>query len=95
MIHRDSPRNFKEEAVRQVLDRYRDSSVVRQEGQRQVRRSVRFYNLDAVISVGITSIQGRARSFACEPTESLKTISCKALLSTRNGCNSAATNHAA
>lgn len=29
-----------------------DSSVVRQEGKRQVRRSIRFYNLDAAISVG-------------------------------------------
>jgi hypothetical protein len=29
-----------------------DSSVVRQEGKRQVRRSIRFYNLDATISVG-------------------------------------------
>ncbi|MBU2097980.1 MAG: virulence protein RhuM/Fic/DOC family protein [Gammaproteobacteria bacterium] len=29
-----------------------DSSVVRQEGQRQVRRRVKHYNLDAVISVG-------------------------------------------
>lgn len=29
-----------------------DSSVVRQEGKRQVRRSLRFYNLDAAISVG-------------------------------------------
>ena len=29
-----------------------DSSVVRQEGKRQVQRSIRFYNLDAVISVG-------------------------------------------
>lgn len=29
-----------------------ESSVVRQEGKRQVRRAIRFYNLDAVISVG-------------------------------------------
>lgn len=29
-----------------------DSSVVRQEGKRRVQRSIRFYNLDAVISVG-------------------------------------------
>lgn len=37
-----------------------DSSVVRQEGKRQVRRSIRFYNLDAVISVGyrVNSIKG-------------------------------------
>ncbi|MDH4286370.1 MAG: virulence RhuM family protein, partial [Gallionella sp.] len=37
-----------------------DSSVVRQEGKRQVRRSIRFYNLDAIISVGyrVNSIKG-------------------------------------
>ena len=37
-----------------------DSSVVRQEGKRQVRRSIRFYNLDAAISVGyrVNSMKG-------------------------------------
>ena len=29
-----------------------ESSVVRQEGKRQVRRTIRFYNLDAILSVG-------------------------------------------
>lgn len=29
-----------------------ESSVVRQEGKRQVRRKIKFYNLDAIISVG-------------------------------------------
>jgi len=29
-----------------------DSSVVRQEGKRQVKRKIKFYNLDAIISVG-------------------------------------------
>ena len=29
-----------------------ESSVVRREGSREVRRTVRFYNLDAIISVG-------------------------------------------
>ncbi len=29
-----------------------ESSVVRQEGKRQVRRVIRFYNLDAIISIG-------------------------------------------
>jgi hypothetical protein len=28
-----------------------ESSVVRQEGKRQVRRKIKFYNLDAIISV--------------------------------------------
>lgn len=37
-----------------------ESSVVRQEGKRQVRRRIRFYNLDAAISVGyrVSSIKG-------------------------------------
>lgn len=37
-----------------------DSSVVRREGARQVKRKIRFYNLDAIISVGyrVNSIKG-------------------------------------
>ena len=37
-----------------------ESSVVQTEGQRQVRRKIRFYNLDAIISVGyrVNSIRG-------------------------------------
>ena len=31
-----------------------ESSVVRQEGKRQVRRKIKFYNLDATVSVGYT-----------------------------------------
>lgn len=39
------------------------SSVVRQEGKRQVRRSINFYNLDAVISVGYRVNSKRAVLF--------------------------------
>lgn len=44
-----------------------ESSVVRQEGKRQVRRTIRFYNLDAIISVSyrVNSIQG-TRFRRCE-----------------------------
>ncbi len=37
-----------------------ESSVVRQEGTREVKRKIRFYNLDAIISVGyrVNSIKG-------------------------------------
>lgn len=37
-----------------------ESSVVRQEGKREVKRKIRFYNLDAIISVGyrVNSIKG-------------------------------------
>lgn len=40
-----------------------DSSVVRQEGQRQVRRRVKHYNLDAIISVGYRVNSRRAVQF--------------------------------
>lgn len=40
-----------------------DSSVVRQEGQRQVRRRVQHYNLDAIISVGYRVNSSRAVQF--------------------------------
>lgn len=40
-----------------------DSSVVRQEGARQVRRRVRLYNLDAIISVGYRVNSRRAVQF--------------------------------
>lgn len=37
-----------------------ESSVVRQEGKRKVKRTIKFYNLDAIISVGyrVNSIKG-------------------------------------
>ena len=40
-----------------------DSSVVRQEGKRQVTRQVRHYNLDAIISVGYRISSKRAVQF--------------------------------
>ncbi|MCG5509127.1 RhuM family protein [Ectothiorhodospira lacustris] len=40
-----------------------ESSVLRQEGQRQVRRRVKHYNLDAIISVGYRVNSGRAVRF--------------------------------
>ncbi len=39
------------------------SSVVRQEGKRQVRRNIHFYNLDAIISVGYRVNSKRAVQF--------------------------------
>lgn len=44
-----------------------ESSVVRQEGKRQVKRRIKFYNLDAIVSVGyrVNSIKGtRFRQWA-------------------------------
>lgn len=40
-----------------------DSSVVRQEGKRQVTRRVKHYNLDAIISVGYRASSKRAVLF--------------------------------
>ena len=45
-------RNIFEEGELEESATTEESSVVQKEGNRQVRRSVRFYNLDAIISVG-------------------------------------------
>lgn len=50
-----------------------ESSVVRQEGRRRVRRKIKFYNLDAIISVGyrVDSKKGtRFRIWATQPRSS-------------------------
>lgn len=49
-----------------------DFSVVRQEGARQVKRQVKHYNLDAVISVGYRVNSGRATQFRQWATRVLK-----------------------
>ena len=49
-----------------------DSSVVQSEGSRQVTRSVRFYNLDAIISVGYRVNSRRATQFRIWATSVLK-----------------------
>ena len=49
-----------------------DSSVVRQEGKRQVRRKIRFYNLDAVISVGYRVNSRKGTQFRIWVTQRLK-----------------------
>lgn len=49
-----------------------DSSVVRQEGNRQVRRKIRFYNLDAVISVGYRVNSRKGTQFRIWATQRLK-----------------------
>ena len=48
-----------------------DSSVVRQEGKRQVRRNIRFYNLDAVISVGYRVNSKKGTQFRIWATQRL------------------------
>ena len=49
-----------------------DFSVVRQEGNRQVRRSVRHYSLDAIISVGYRVKSGTATQFRIWATKRLR-----------------------
>ena len=49
-----------------------ESSVVRQEGQRQVRRTIRFYNLDAIISVGYRVNSKKGTQFRMWATKRLR-----------------------
>ncbi|MGR7919549.1 RhuM family protein [Zobellella denitrificans] len=49
-----------------------DFSVVRQEGKRQVRRRIKHYNLDAIISVGYRVSSRRATQFRQWATQVLK-----------------------
>lgn len=48
-----------------------ESSVVQQEGQRQVRRNIRIYNLDAIISVGYRVNSKRGTQFRIWATQVL------------------------
>lgn len=62
---------FKESELKQ--DRTtKDFLVVRQEGQRQVKRSLKHYNLDAIISVGYRVSSARATQFRVWATDVLK-----------------------
>lgn len=49
-----------------------ESSVVRQEGNRKVRRKIRFYNLDAIISVGYRVNSKKGTQFRIWATNRLK-----------------------
>ena len=49
-----------------------DFSVVQQEGKRQVKRTIKFYNLDAVISVGYRVNSKRGTQFRQWATQHLK-----------------------
>ncbi|MBQ0781036.1 MAG: virulence RhuM family protein [Thalassolituus oleivorans] len=50
----------------------KDFLVVRQEGKRQVKRSIKHYSLDAIISVGYRVSSGRATQFRIWATNTLK-----------------------
>jgi hypothetical protein len=49
-----------------------ESSVVRQEGKRQVNRKIKFYNLDAIISVGYRVNSKKGTRFRMWATQRLK-----------------------
>jgi len=49
-----------------------DFSVVRQEGTRQVKRQLKHYNLDAIISVGYRVSSARATQFRIWATNTLR-----------------------
>lgn len=53
-------RNIYESGELQERSTTEDSSVVQKEGKRMVRRTIKFYNLDAIISVGyrVNSVRG-------------------------------------
>jgi len=49
-----------------------ESSVVRQEGKRQVKRKIKFYNLDAIISVGYRVNSKKGTQFRMWATQRLR-----------------------
>ena len=57
-----------------------DSSVVQKEGERNVSRNIKFYNLDAVISVGYRINSVRATQFRKWATDILKQFTIKGYL---------------
>jgi len=65
-------RNIFEEGELDEAATTEDSSVVQQEGARRVRRKIRFYNLDAIISVGYRVNSKRGTQFRIWATNVLR-----------------------
>ena len=65
-------RNIFEEGELEESATTEESSVVQKEGNRQVRRNVRFYNLDATISVGYRVNSKRGTQFRIWATKTLR-----------------------
>ncbi len=65
-------KNIYESNELQIEATTEDSSVVRREGNRQVRRKLRFYNLDAIISVGYRVNSKKGTQFRIWATQRLK-----------------------
>jgi len=64
---------FKEEELDEKATT-EDFSVVRQEGKRQVRRNIKHYNLDAIISVGYRVNSKKGTQFRIWATQRLKEL---------------------
>lgn len=65
-------KNIYHEGELQEMATTEDFSVVRQEGNRQVNRTLKHYNLDAVLSVGYRVSSARATQFRIWATQRLK-----------------------
>jgi prophage maintenance system killer protein len=65
-------KNIYESGELQEIVTTEESSVVQKEGKRQVRRKIRFYNLDAIISVGYRVNSKRGVQFRQWATQRLK-----------------------
>ncbi len=65
-------KNIYESGELQEIATTEESSVVQQEGKRQVRRKIKFYNLDAIISVGYRVNSKRGVQFRQWATQRLK-----------------------
>jgi len=65
-------RNIFEEGELEESATTEDSSVVQQEGKRKVKRTVRFYNLDAILSVGYRVNSKRGTQFRIWATRVLR-----------------------
>ncbi|MCH8501546.1 MAG: virulence protein RhuM/Fic/DOC family protein [Aliidiomarina sp.] len=65
-------KNIYQEGELQEQSTTEDFSVVRQEGKRQVKRRIKHYNLDAIISVGYRVSSNRATQFRIWATRTLK-----------------------
>lgn len=65
-------RNIYKEGELEKVSTTEDSSVVRKEGKRQVRRNVQLYNLDAAISVGYRVNSKKGTQFRIWATQRLR-----------------------
>ncbi len=65
-------KNIYQSAELNEISTTEDSSVVRQEGKRQVKRKIKFYNLDAIISVGYRVNSKKGTQFRIWATQRLR-----------------------